>query len=160
MSYSDSIDIESTPEKVFAVITDLPTMGQLSPENDGGEWLNGATGPRVGATFKGDNSRAGDNWSTVAKVKIFEPPHRFTFDVSWHRIPIARWEYSVDIAPGGCRVTETWTDRRNALLRKQGNADGFDRAEFTKESIRQTLEKLKVLCEPRSRSDVDDIDQP
>ena len=76
-------------------------MGQLSPENDGGEWLNGATGPRVGATFKGVNSRAGDKWSTMAKVKIFEPPHRFTFDVSWHRIPIARWEYSIDIAPRG-----------------------------------------------------------
>jgi len=38
-----------------------------------------------------------------------------------------------EIAPGGCRVTETWTDRRNMLLRKQGNSDGFVRAEFTKD---------------------------
>jgi len=147
MSYSDSIDIESTPEKVFAIISDLPSMGQLSPENDGGEWLDGVTGPQVGARFKGDNSRAGEKWTTVAKVKVLTPPNKFTFDVSWHRFPISRWEYDVEIAPGGCRVTETWTDRRNSVLRRQGDADGFVRAEFTRESIRQTLGKLKVRCE-------------
>ena len=147
MSYSDTIDIESTPEKVFAIIADLPCMGQLSPENDGGEWLDGATGPRVGAKFKGDNSRSGDTWSTVAKVKVYDPPQSFVFDVSWRRWPISRWEYRVEVAPGGCRVTETWTDRRNAILRKQGDGDGFVRAEFTKDSIRETLARLKVLCE-------------
>ncbi len=148
MSYSDSIDIESTPEKVFAIISDLPSMGRLSPENDGGEWLEGITGPQEGARFKGDNSRASEKWTTVAKVKVYSPPNRFTFDVSWHRFPISRWEYSIEASPGGCRVTETWTDRRNALLRKQGDGDGFVRAEFTKDSIRQTLEKLKIHCEP------------
>jgi hypothetical protein len=147
MSYSDSVDIETTPEKAFSVITDLPAMGRLSPENDGGQWLGAATGPRVGARFKGDNSRAGDNWSTVAKVKVYDPPKSFVFEVSWHRLPIARWEYRVEIAPGGCRVTTTWRDRRNALIRKQGDSDGFVRAEFTKDSIRQTLERLKDHCE-------------
>jgi hypothetical protein len=146
MSYSDCVDIETTPEEVFSVITDLPSMGRLSPENDGGQWL-GATGPRVGAKFRGDNSRAGDKWSTIATVKVYDPPKSFVFDVSWHRIPIARWEYSIEVAPGGCRVTETWRDRRNALVRRQGDSDGFVRSEFTKDSIRQTLEKLKVRCE-------------
>jgi polyketide cyclase/dehydrase/lipid transport protein len=147
MSYSDSIDIEATPERVFTIIADLPAMGNLSPENDGGEWLNGVSEPRVGAKFRGDNSRAGDKWTTTATVKVYDPPRAFVFDVSWHRVPIARWKYEVEHAPGGCRVTETWTDRRNALLRRQGDSDGFVRAEFTKESIRQTLEKLKVRCE-------------
>jgi Polyketide cyclase / dehydrase and lipid transport len=147
MSYSDSIDIETNPEQVFATIADLPGMGRLSPENDGGEWLDGASAPQVGARFKGDNSRAGDTWSTVAKIKVYDPPNRFVFDVSWHRVPIARWEYGIESAPGGCRVTETWTDRRNALLRKQGDSNGFVRAEYTKDSIRQTLERLKIHCE-------------
>jgi hypothetical protein len=149
MSYSDSIDIESTPEEVFAIVSDLPAMGRLSPENDGGQWLNGATGPRVGAKFKGDNSRAGDQWTTVATVKVFKPPNAFVFEITWHRLPIARWEYQVDVAPGGCRVTETWTDRRNSILRKQGDGDGFERAEFTRDSIRQTLERLKAECESK-----------
>jgi hypothetical protein len=147
MSYSDSIDIETTPERAFEIVTDLPAMGRLSPENDGGEWLEGATGPRVGAKFKGENSRAGDKWATIAKVVTYDPPHRFVFNVTYKVFNIARWEFSIEPAPGGCRVTESWTDRRNALVRKQGDSDGFNRAEFTKESIRTTLERLKKFCE-------------
>jgi hypothetical protein len=158
MGYSDSIDIETTPERAFAIVTDLPAMGRLSPENDGGEWLNGATGPRVGVTFKGENSRAGDRWTTVAKVKVHDAPTSFVFDVSWHHFPISRWEYNIEVAPGGCRVTESWTDRRNAVLRKQGDSDGFVRAEFTKDSIRRTLERLKELCETSDQSGRDVIE--
>jgi hypothetical protein len=147
MSYSDSIDIECPPEVAFAVITDLPQMDRLSPENTGGEWIGSATGPKVGAKFKGSNTRAGDSWNTIAKVVVYDPPRRFGFNVTFKVFNIARWEYSVESAPGGCRVTETWTDRRNALVRKQGDADGFIRAEFTKDSIRTTLERLKKFCE-------------
>jgi hypothetical protein len=147
MSYSDSIDIECSPEAAFAVVTDLPRMDRLSPENTGGEWIDGATGPRVGAKFKGTNAREKDSWYTIAKVVTYEPPRRFVFNVTFKVFKIARWDFAVEPAPGGCRVTETWTDRRNALVRKQGDSDGFVRAEFTKESIRTTLERLKKFCE-------------
>jgi hypothetical protein len=147
MSYSDSIDIECSPEVAFANVTDLPHMDRLSPENTGGEWIGGATGPKVGAKFKGTNARDKDSWSTIAKVVTYDPPRRFEFNVTFKVFNIAHWEFSVDPAPGGCRVTETWTDRRNALVRKQGDADGFSRAEFTKDSIRTTLERLKKFCE-------------
>jgi hypothetical protein len=147
MSYSDCIDIECSPEAVFAVVTDLPRMDRLSPENTGGEWIGGAAGPKVGAKFKGTNARDKDAWNTIAKVVIYEPPHQFAFNVTFKVFNIARWEFAIESAPGGCRVTETWTDRRNALVRKQGDSDGFNRAEFTKESIRTTLERLKKFCE-------------
>ena len=147
MSYSDSIDIECPPEAAFTAIVDLPNMNRLSPENTGGEWIGSATGPRVGAKFKGTNAREKDSWYTIAKVITYDPPHRFAFNVSFKMFNIARWEFSVEPAPGGCRVTETWTDRRNAIVRKQGDADGFVRAEYTKTSIRTTLERLKQFCE-------------
>ena len=147
MSYSDSIDIECSSDVAFAVVTDLPNMGRLSPENTGGEWIGGATGPKVGAKFKGTNAREKDSWYTIAKVVTYDPPRQFTFNVNFKMFHIARWDFSIEPTPGGCRVTETWTDRRNALVRKQGDADGFVRAEFTKDSIRQTLERLKERCE-------------
>jgi hypothetical protein len=147
MSYSDSIDIECPPEAAFAVIVDLPNMNRLSPENTGGEWIGVATGPRVGAKFKGTNARDRDSWFTIAKVFAYDPPRHFGFNVTFKVFNIARWEYSIEPTPGGCRVTETWTDRRNAIVRRQGDADGFIRAEFTKESIRTTLERLKKFCE-------------
>jgi hypothetical protein len=147
MSYSDSIDIECPPDAAFAVVTDLPHMDRLSPENTGGEWIGGALGPKVGAKFKGTNARDKDSWHTIAKVVTYDPPSRFAFKVTFRMFNVARWEFAIESAPGGCRVTETWTDRRNALVRKQGDSDEFNRAEFTKESIRTTLERLKKFCE-------------
>ena len=37
-----SIDIQASPEAVYDLISDLPRMGEWSPENIGGEWQDGA----------------------------------------------------------------------------------------------------------------------
>ncbi len=148
MSYSDSIDIVCTPEEAFKVVTDLPNMGRLSPENTGGEWIGGVTQPRVGAKFKGTNAREKDSWFTIAKVVAYDPPKRFAFDVTYKKLfKVARWEFDVESAPGGCRVTETWSDHRSNMSRKLSESDDFKRAEYSKISIRATLENLKKFCE-------------
>lgn len=153
MDYSDSIEIAATPEVVFATISDLPSMGRLSPENTGGEWLGGATGPALGAKFKGSNARDGATWSTTARVTTFEPPTRFAFNVTYGPFRVAKWEYSIEPTLEGCRVIEAWTEQRNAFVRRSDKKTGFDRAQFTKESIRATLEALKKACEaPTSAS--------
>lgn len=143
MDYSDSIDIAVAPATAFAAVTDLCAMGRFSPENTGGEWVDGAKGPALGASFKGNNARDSSSWTTVAKVTSYEPPTSFAFEVTFKVFKIARWEYSIEATPTGCRVIESWTDRRNALMRRSGDSDGFTRAEFTKDSIRTTLEQLK-----------------
>jgi len=33
-----SIEIHASPEAVYALVSDLPRMGEWSPENIGGEW--------------------------------------------------------------------------------------------------------------------------
>ena len=48
-------DIAAPAEKVWILVTDLPRMGEWSPENAGGKWVKGATGPALGAVFKGTN---------------------------------------------------------------------------------------------------------
>ncbi len=150
MDYSDTIDIAAAPATAFALLADLPGMGRLSPENTGGEWI-GTTGPRVGAQFRGTNSRGDDSWSTIVKVTRYDPPQDFAFEVTWHRFRISRWEFSVEETGTGCRVTEKWTDRRNAIIRKEGDSGDFGRAEFTVHSVRTTLENLKRLCEAQPR---------
>ncbi|MFY8159652.1 MAG: SRPBCC family protein, partial [Ilumatobacteraceae bacterium] len=47
---SVSVEIKAPVEKVWAMITDLPRMGEWSPENKGGEWMKGATTAAVGAS--------------------------------------------------------------------------------------------------------------
>jgi hypothetical protein len=147
MDYSDSIEINASPGVVFATLSNLPEMGRLSPENTGGEWLGAATGPAPGAKFKGTNARGTDTWSTTARISTFEPPSKFSFEVTYGPFRVAKWEYSVESTQHGCRVIEAWTERRNAFVRRSDKKSGFNRAEYTRTSIRTTLERLKETCE-------------
>jgi hypothetical protein len=142
MDYSDAIDITVAPSAAFAAIADLPSMGRRSPENTGGEWLN-ASGPALGARFRGTNARNGSTWSTTAHVTNFDPPGSFVFEVTYRGFRVSRWEFVVEATSGGCRVTEKWLDRRNYFLRRSTDGDGFGRAQYNKSSIRATLEALK-----------------
>jgi hypothetical protein len=142
MDYSDAIDIVATPTAAFAAISDLPSMGRRSPENTGGEWLN-ASGPVLGARFRGTNARNGSTWSTTARLTTFDPPRSLVFEVTYRGFRVSRWEFVVEQTSDGCRVTEKWRDRRNYFLRRSTESDGFDRSQYTKTSIRATLEALK-----------------
>ncbi len=52
---SQSLVIEAPAERIYALVADLPRMGDWSPECRQVEWLDGSTGPTEGATFVGHN---------------------------------------------------------------------------------------------------------
>ena len=147
MDHSDSIEIAVAPEQAFAAVADLASMGRRSPENTGGEWLG--AGAALGAKFRGTNTHGASSWSTVAMVTDYDPPRRFAFEVKFKNFRISRWEFEITPTSSGCRVEERWTDHRNALMRR-GSDSSYDRAAFTKESIRTTLERLKDELEGAS----------
>jgi len=146
---SRSIDIDAPATRVWDLLSDLPGMGRLSPENAGGSWQGGAAGPVLGARFRGSNRRGWRRWSTAVVVTACEPGRRFAFDVSSLGMQVARWSYDVVERPGGCSVTETWQDRRGAVMTTLGTlATGVtDRAASTGKNLEQTLQALKALAE-------------
>jgi hypothetical protein len=146
---SRSIEVDAPAERVFALVSDLPRMGELSPENTGGHWLGGATAPAAGVRFRGSNRNGWRRWSTVVRVLTCEPPSRFAFDVSSIGLSVSRWTYDVAPRPGGCTVTETWQDRRGRAMDLIGLAASgvSDRTAFTARSIEQTLAAVKAQAE-------------
>lgn len=128
-----STEVAAPPERVWALVSDLPRMGELSPENVGGRWVRGATGPAIGARFRGANRRGARRWSTSVRVTRCEPPRSFAFDVTSNGLRVASWAYEVEPTAAGCRLTETWTDGRGRLMRVVGAAVSgvSDREEFT-----------------------------
>lgn len=50
--------IGAPAEVVYDLVSDVTRMGDYSPENTGGTWLDGATGPAVGARVTGTNEVA------------------------------------------------------------------------------------------------------
>lgn len=146
-----SVEIDAPPERVFALVSDLPAMGELSPENTGGRWLDGATAPAVGTRFRGSNRNGWRRWSTVVRVTACESPRRFGFDVDSLGLAVSSWTYDVTPRSGGCTVTETWRDRRGRAMDVIGLvASGVgDRTAYTAHSIDRTLAALKARAEAR-----------
>lgn len=144
-----SREIAAPSETVWQMIADLPRMGEWSPESRGGTWIGGATGPVPGAKFRGSNRHEGKSWKTVAKVVDADPGRRFSFVVTAVGIPVAEWAYDVEATESGCRVTESWTDRRPGFFKPIGaKATGVtDRTEHNRATMEQTLAKLAEAAE-------------
>jgi Polyketide cyclase / dehydrase and lipid transport len=148
----------SQPEAVYELVADITRMGEWSPENTGGEWLDGATGPAVGARFKGRNKRKA-SWTTTAVVTEAEPGRAFAFAVGRGapENPDTRWRYTfAALQEGGCEVTETceivnepgWIGR---YLTKLGTGVWWsDRPADLASGMEETLRRLKARAEAHS----------
>lgn len=136
--------IAASPEQVYALVSDLPRMGEWSPENDGGTWLKGAAAATVGAKFKGKNSHGKRRWSTLSTVVTADPGREFAFDVSSFGLKVARWGYRLEAVEGATEVTEYWSDHRSPVIaRITGFVVGVsDRLEHNRAGMEHTLERL------------------
>ncbi len=143
-----SVRIDARPDVVYGLITDLPTLASLAEEAVAMEWRKGDA-VRPGAVFVGHNENGGRRWTTKCTVTDAEPGRVFAFDVRHTVVPIARWQYDLVPADGGCRVTESTWDRRPGWFRKlAGKATGVpDRAAANTEHIQLTLLRLKQRAE-------------
>jgi uncharacterized protein YndB with AHSA1/START domain len=142
-------EIAAPPERVFEMVSELSRMGEWSPENTGGKWLGGASGPTMGAKFKGTNKSGRHRWSTLVTVTRCEPGRAFEFEVSSMGLKVARWGYDIEPNGTGCTVTEHWTDRRGRLLATMGPVvSGSDHSgEFNRAGMQATLERLAAAAE-------------
>lgn len=152
MTISRSVQVEAPARAVWDLVSDLPNMGRLSPENTGGSWRRGATGPAVGAVFKGRNSNGSRRWSTTVKVTRCEPGRSFAFAVSSVLgIPVSEWSYDItSTGDASCEVTETWSDRRPGWFKAPaGLVTGVMHRDddTTALNLEQTLAALKRVAE-------------
>jgi hypothetical protein len=145
---TDTVEIDASPDVVYGLITDLATLTSLAEEPVAMEWRKGsAAGP--GAMFVGRNKNGGHRWTTKCTVTDAEPGRVFAFDVSYVVVPIARWQYDIVAADGGCQVTKSTWDWRPGWFRKVAPlATGVaDRAAANADHIRLTLQRLKQHAE-------------
>lgn len=150
-----STTIDAPPEAVYRLVSDLPRMGEWSPECVKCEWLGGAKEAAPGAQFKGYNRRGVRRWSTKSEVVVAEPGREIAWDTkSVFNLPVARWRYRIEPAPGGgSKVIESTEDRRGGVMKVLGLlASGVsDRKTHNTEGMRATLERIKAEAEAASR---------
>lgn len=150
-SISGSIEIAAPPEKVYGLVSDLPRMGEWSPENVGGKWKGGVTKAAPGAKFAGKNKNGKKKWGAGVVINEAQEPTRVSWTVKMGPISGASWAYDIEPTGTGCKVTETWTDTRSAPLRPDAVGKMVtgvaDRRTFTKTNIETTLANLKKAAE-------------
>ncbi len=144
-----SLRIAAPPARVYAIVTDIANMGRLSPECVGGAWLGGATGPAVGAKFKGRNKRGIARWSTTNEVVEAEPDRAFAFQTQQSGI---RWRYELQADGDGTVVTESRAEFKPrpmvAKLFSRFALGGIaEHDDEMRAGMQATLERLKAAAE-------------
>jgi len=103
----EAISINASPATVWTLVTDLNAVGHWSPEYQGGEWIDGATGPAVGARFTGRNKREEREWESESIVTECEVAHTLAWAVG--REPGnagASWRFDLTPEGNGTRVRQ------------------------------------------------------
>ena len=140
--------IAASADALYALVSDITRTGEWSPENTGGRWVGSATGPAVGARFRGSNRRGARRWSTTCTVVDADPGRRFAFDVSVAGIPVARWSYDFATEGSDTVVTESWMDRRPSWFAVGARPImGIpDMRAHNEQNMRATLQRLREVA--------------
>lgn len=140
--------IEAPAEVVYDLVSDVTHMGQYSPENTGAVWLDGASGPAVGARFKGTNRLGSMTWSTKPTITAADRGRTFSFEVPGRAR--TTWTYRFEPVVGGVHVTESVRQDRATpfpIRLLQRRAGVTDRAAHLHDAMTTTLERLATAAE-------------
>jgi uncharacterized protein YndB with AHSA1/START domain len=149
MHDSVTVHIEATPEQVWDLVSDVTKIGRYSPETFEGEWLDGATGPRVGAKFRGHvkrNGRGPTYWTTCSVVAA-EPCREFAFTVGSPESALNTWRYTLAPAGSGTDVTESFQLADRLPMKIYWKVMGKARGRTNRNGMQATLERMKAELE-------------
>ncbi len=144
-----SVVVDAPAERIYALVADLPRMGEWSPECRRVEWLDDAPGPVEGARFIGHNQGGPHGlmkWSRRGRVVTADPGREFAFVTEEGGREGTEWRYRFEKVDGGTRVTESyavsWIPAWARLLDVPTN-----RAAELRRALRDTLAHVQRAAE-------------
>jgi uncharacterized protein YndB with AHSA1/START domain len=94
--------IDADPDRVWGLVSDIQLMPTFSDELQSVEWVDGASGPQLGARFVGHNKHdAFGQWSTTSQIGSFDQAHEFAWAVGDANNPAATWRFRLTPRDGG-----------------------------------------------------------
>jgi hypothetical protein len=149
MQASVTVAMDAPAQKVWHVVADIRNTGRFSPETFEAEWLGGATGPALGATFRGHVKRneIGPIYWTTCRVTACEPGSEFGFEVLIGDRPVNNWHYRFTPAGDGTEVTESFRMNEGLMTTVFGLFGGQLRTRRNVRDMRKTLERIKAVVE-------------
>ena len=146
-----TVTMQAGPERVWDLVSDVTRIGEFSPETFEAEWLDEASGPAVGARFRGHVRRneVGPTYWTACTVLVCEPQRAFTFGVGAADNPLTRWGYRIETREdgNGVDVTERFDFTSAWWARPYWILFGSLRGRRIRNDMRRTLERMKTVVE-------------
>lgn len=154
MRDSVSVHMHASPAAVWDLVSDVTRIGEFSPETFEARWTRGATGPEVGAHFKGHVKRngIGPTYWTLCRVDRCEPERAFEFTVIAQGRDVNTWGYRLEPAGDGTEVTEYFQLAGHPALRLYWTLLGWARGRTNRDGMRATLERMKAAVETSDAS--------
>lgn len=105
-----SRQIAAAPTTLYEIVADITRTPELTPDIVYCEWVDGATGPAVGARFKATNKFGrGPRVSNRPVVTVAEPGREFAFSRHAPFSGTLEWRYRFAPESDGTRVIESYT---------------------------------------------------
>lgn len=149
MDGSVTVHMAAPAMQIWELVADVRNIGRFSPETFEAEWVGGATGPAVGARFRGHVRRneIGPVYWTTCRVTDCEPGREFGFDVLAGDRALNHWHYRLTPSGDGTDVTESFRLADAAALRMYAALLGPLRRRRNVRDMRKTLERIKAVVE-------------
>lgn len=149
---SVGIHIEAKPDAVYEIVADVTRTPEFSPEILSCAWLDGATGPAVGARFVARNKVPNrPAWNNKPVVTVVEPGKKFAFARTEKFAGTVEWIYEFAPDGDGTLVTESYEVTRplspvgwfiiGTLFARK------DRRTDLRTGMEQTLQRLRTAAE-------------
>jgi hypothetical protein len=144
--------IEASPEVLYAILSDVTRTPERTPDVVKCEWIDGATGPAVGARFKSLNTVGhGPKWNNKSTVTVADPGKEFSFARKEFMGGVLEWRHQLVAEGSGTRVIESYEVTKPLALGGWfiiGVVFGMkDRQTDLQESMQQSLGILAGLAE-------------
>ncbi|MGB0969928.1 MAG: SRPBCC family protein [Mycobacterium sp.] len=149
MEGSVTVSMAAPAEQIWELIADVSNIGSFSPETFEAEWLDGATGPALGARFRGHVRRneIGPIYWTTCRVTACDPGREFGFEVLAGDRPVNNWHYRLTPLGSVTEVTESFRLDQNLLMSLYSVLGGQLRRRRNIRDMRKTLERIKAVAE-------------
>lgn len=149
MQASVTVAMDAPAEEVWDLVADVRNTGKFSPETFEAEWLDGATGPALGAKFRGHVKRneIGPVYWTTCRVTACEPGREFGFEVLLGDRAVNNWHYRFTPLNCGTEVTESFRMNEGMMTTLFGLFGGQLRKRRNIRDMRKTLERIKAVVE-------------
>ncbi|HEY3674313.1 MAG TPA: SRPBCC family protein [Acidimicrobiia bacterium] len=146
---SVTVHVDAPPQQVWELVSDVTNTGRFSPETLECEWIDGSTGPAVGARFRGHVKRNGRGpmYWTKCTVVACEPDEEFSFVVGTPENHPMTWGYRFEPVGGGTDVTEFYDLGETAPLKLYWALFGKARGRTNARNMQATLDRIKAAAE-------------